>query len=177
MLMITQPPQSATSYYKIAPGNLITFGWNASYIIVRPTSLTVSAFCNNGNHYPVGPDPSGRIPGDATEVVWDPYAYQTAHSSLPLPQDVCTLAICDERDYTASRRAGYLSPNTQLQFAMYTPQPYTPLASGWTCAICNSGMSTAAHPVFVSLVVTLFICFFSGLNLIRRGNVVRVHQD
>ncbi|KAJ2936804.1 hypothetical protein H1R20_g295, partial [Candolleomyces eurysporus] len=34
-----------------------------------------------------------------------------------------------------------------LQFALYTPVAYTPLASGWSCSICNSGASTAAHPV------------------------------
>ncbi|KAJ2917048.1 hypothetical protein MD484_g3363, partial [Candolleomyces efflorescens] len=128
-IVITQPPQTATSFYKIAPSNLVTFGWNTSYISIIEGSLTVSAFCNNGYSYPVGPS-DGVIPPDAMSVVWDPYAWQTAHPEQPLPNDVCTLGIADARDFTARRRGGYLSPNTMLQFALYTPVAYTPLASG-----------------------------------------------
>jgi hypothetical protein len=128
-IVITQPPQTATSFYKIAPGNLVTFGWNTSYISIIEGSLTVSAFCNNGFSYPVGPS-DGVIAPDATSVVWDPYAWQTAHPERPLPNEICTLGIADARDFTARRRGGYLSPNTMLQFALYTPVAYTPLASG-----------------------------------------------
>lgn len=68
-LLFTQPPQTAAaSYYKIAPSNPVTFGWNFTSVIVYPTSLTVSAYCqSNGNSYPVGPT-NGVIPGHATDV-------------------------------------------------------------------------------------------------------------
>ena len=128
-ITITQPPQTATSFYKIAPSNLITFAWNMTSVLATPTHLTVSAVCDNGNTYPVGPT-DGIIPGTASSVVWDVYSYQQAHPNTPLAQATYTLNIWDERGPGAARRAGYLQPNSALQFALYTPQAYTPLASG-----------------------------------------------
>jgi hypothetical protein len=131
-IIFTKPLPTVTSYYKIAQDNLITFGWNFSYVLATPTHLTVSAACSGGNTYPVGPT-DGVIDGTATEVVWDIYSYQVNNRGTPLPQAVCNLMICDERGYGAARRGGYLSPNQNLQFALYTPQAYTPLASGESC--------------------------------------------
>jgi hypothetical protein len=73
-LTITQPPQTATSFYKIAPSQFITFAWNFTYVLVTPTSLTLSAVGDNGNTYPVGPT-NGVIAGTSTSVVWDPWTY------------------------------------------------------------------------------------------------------
>ena len=73
-LTITQPPQTATSFYKIAPSQPITFAWNFTYLLATPASLTLSAVGENGNTYPVGPT-NGIIPGTATSVIWDPYSY------------------------------------------------------------------------------------------------------
>ncbi|KAJ3505296.1 hypothetical protein NLJ89_g7495 [Agrocybe chaxingu] len=168
-ITITQPPQTATSYYKIAPSQTITFAWNFTDVIVTPTSLTVSAVGANGNTYPVGPT-DGIIPGDATSVLWDLYAYQTNNPNKPLSPTSYTLNVWgDNRGPGAARRAGYMSPNTGLQFALYSPLPYTPIASGWTCAACSGAMSYASHPAFVSLVVTFFIVFFSGFHLLRNA--------
>lgn len=126
---ITQPPQTATSFFKIAPSQDITFGWNFTSVLATPTHLTVSAVCDNGNTYPVGPT-DGIIPGTATQVVWDVYSYQLNNPNTPLAQATYTLSIWDDRGKNAQRRAGFMSPNGALQFALYTPQPYTPLASG-----------------------------------------------
>lgn len=128
-LTITKPPSTATSYFKIAPDDQITFGWNFTYLYVTPASLTVSALCDNGYTYPVGPT-DGIIPGDATSLVWDPYAYNQAHPELQLPQAMYTLGIWDSRGPGAAREGGVFNPNTQLTFALYTTQGYTPLASG-----------------------------------------------
>ncbi|KJA22392.1 hypothetical protein HYPSUDRAFT_41019 [Hypholoma sublateritium FD-334 SS-4] len=167
VLSITQPQQTATSFFKIASGELITFGWNFTAVLATPTHLTVSAVCDNGNTYPVGPT-DGIIPGTATEVVWDVWSYQQAHSATPLAQASYTLNIWDDRGPGASVKPGFLQENSALQFAMYTPQAYTPLASGWTCPACSDGvMSFAAHPAFVSLIVTIFIAVFSGVHLLR----------
>ncbi|KAF5328529.1 hypothetical protein D9611_014391 [Ephemerocybe angulata] len=111
----------------------------------------------------------GIIAGTATQVVWDPYSYQMSNPNTPLPQAVCTLMICDERGFGAMRRAGTW-PNNALQFALYTPQAYTPLASGWKCTICNGAMSTATHPAAISLLVTILICLLSGFHLLRTTN-------
>ncbi|KDR65789.1 hypothetical protein GALMADRAFT_148373 [Galerina marginata CBS 339.88] len=166
-ITITQPPQTATSFYKIAPSQPITFAWNMTSVIATPTHLTVSAVCgDNGNTYPVGPT-DGIIPGTATEIVWDLYAYQTSNPNRPLAQGTYTLNIWDDRGPGAPRRAGYLQQNSALQFALYTPQSYTSISDGWTCAACNGALSYASHPVFVSLLVTFFVIFFSGFHLLR----------
>ena len=128
-LTITKPAQTATSYFKIAPDNQVTFAWNYTYLYVTPQHLTVSALCDNGYTYPVGPT-DGVISGGSTSVVWDPYAYNQAHPELQLPQAMYTLAIWDERGPGAARQGGVFNPNTALKFALYTPQPYTPLANG-----------------------------------------------
>lgn len=129
---ITQPPQTATSYFKIAPSQAITFGWNMTSVIATPTHLTVSAICDNGNTYAVGPT-DGIIPGTATQVVWDIYSYQVNNPNKPLAQATYTLHIWDDRGPGAARRPGYLAENNQLKFALYTPQAYTPIASGEFC--------------------------------------------
>ena len=127
--LITQPAQTAqASFYKIAPGQSITFGWNFTSLYVTPTSLTISAICENGNTYPVGPT-DGVIPGSATQVVWDVWSYQLAHPTLPLVQQSYTLVIADEQGTNAPLAPGLFAPNTGLRFAMYSPASYTPLES------------------------------------------------
>ena len=140
-IVFTQPPLQSTSYYKIAPSEYVTFGWNFSYLAVTPTSLTVSAACENGNTYPIGPS-NGVIPGDAQSVVWYPYGYQTANPSLPLAQAKYTLLVFGAGGPSAAPSPGYLAPNSELQFALYTPQPYTPLSSGMLFASCP-----LSHPI------------------------------
>jgi hypothetical protein len=129
-LQFTQPAQTAApSYYKIAPGQQVTFGWNLTSLYSTPQHLTVSAFCSdNGNTYPVGPT-NGIIPGNAQSVVWDPWAYQTANPGTPLIMGSYTLSVWDDRGPTALAAPGLFSPNFQLRFALYTTQAYTPLAS------------------------------------------------
>ena len=128
-LTITKPPQTATSFYKIAPSEPVTFGWNMTSVLATPTHLTVSAICDNGNTYPVGPT-DGIIPGTATQVVWDLFAYQQANPNKPLAQATYTLSIWDDRGPTASIKPGFLQQNSALRFALYTPEAYTPLTSG-----------------------------------------------
>ncbi|KAI0937599.1 hypothetical protein AcW1_001560 [Taiwanofungus camphoratus] len=169
-LSITQPPQTATSYFKIAPSNTITFGWNFTDLIVTPTHLTVSAICENGNTYPVGPT-DGIIPGDATSVTWDLWSYQQAHSSTPLAVATYTLNIWGDRGPGAVMQPGQLQENSGLRFALYSPEPYTPLSS-WTCPGCNvsGAWSTyVAHPAFVSLVATFVVMFLSGYAVLRQA--------
>ena len=129
LLTITQPPQTTIAFFKIAPSQPITFAWNFSYLLSTPSSLTVSAICENGNTYPVGPT-DGKIPGTATSIVWDAYAWQQSHANSPLAQATYTLEIFDERGPGSSRSPGLLQPNNALKFALYTPQQYTPISSG-----------------------------------------------
>jgi hypothetical protein len=187
LITITQPPQTATSYYKIAEGETVSFGWNFSYVLATPTSLTLSAICDNGNTYPVGPS-DGKIPGTATSVGWDLWSYQQAFPNTPLAQQLCTLHIWGDQGPGAQRSPGVLQENSQLQFALYSPQLYTPLQStfifsasfqssltnagteDWTCPGCNVNASLSdyvAHPAFLSLLVTFVVMFLSGYHLLR----------
>ena len=129
LLTITQPPETTVAFYKIAPSQFITFAWNFSYVLSTPSHLTVSAICENGNTYPVGPT-NGVIPGSATSVVWDVYGWDQSNPNSPLAQATYTLEIFDERGPDSSRSPGLLQPNSGLKFALYTPQSYTPIASG-----------------------------------------------
>ena len=127
-LTITKPPQTATSFFKIAPSNTVTFAWNFTDVLSPPPHLTVSAIGDNGNTYPVGPT-DGIIPGTATAVTWDLWSYQQAHSNLPLGPGSYVLHIWDDRGPGAAMEPGLLQENSALKFALYTPQPYTPLES------------------------------------------------
>jgi len=171
ILVITKPPQTATSYYKIAPSQVITIAWNFSSLIKTPSHLTISAGCDNGNTYPVGPT-DGVIAGSATSVTWDIWSYQQAHPNTPLaPEATYTLSIWGDQGPGAAISPGVLSENTDLQFALYSPQAYTPLSS-WTCEGCNvSGAWSeyVAHPAFVSLVATFVVMFLSGYAVLRQS--------
>jgi hypothetical protein len=125
-LTITQPPQASTSFFKIASGQPITFGWNLTSLYSTPAHLTVSAYCpENNNQYSIA-----VLPGTATEVVWDVWSYNQANQATPLAALQYQLEIYDDRGPGAIPAGGLFSPNSALKFALYTPQPYTPLASG-----------------------------------------------
>ena len=128
-ITITQPPQTATSFYKIAANEPVTFGWNLTSVLATPTHITVSAICDNGNTYPVGPT-DGVIPGTATEVVWDVFDYQKQNPNKPLAEAGYSLTMWDDRGPNSPPRAGYMQPYSGLKFALYTPQTYTPLGAG-----------------------------------------------
>lgn len=62
-----------------------------------------------------------------------------------------------------------MQPNTKVQFALYNPQAYTPLASGWICAACSGASGVRAmHPAFLGLIATVVIAVVSGWGLISR---------
>jgi hypothetical protein len=126
---MTKPPQSSISFYKIAPNEIVTFGWNFTYILQDSEKLTVSAICENGNTYPVGPT-DGVIPGTATEVAWDLHSWQVNNPGEPLAQGTYALTMWDNRGRNALPQPGLLRPYNNLKFALYTPQPYLPLDSG-----------------------------------------------
>ncbi|OBZ78123.1 hypothetical protein A0H81_02280 [Grifola frondosa] len=167
-LTITQPPQTATSFYKIAPSNTITFAWNFTDVLSTPSHLTVSAVCDNGNTYPVGPT-DGVIPGTATSVTWDLWSYQQAHAATPLAQETYVLHIFDDRGEGAPRaRITAGEHRTQVRDVL-SPAVHPAPNLGWTCPTCNGSWSDfVAHPAFVSLVATFVIMFLSGYSILRR---------
>ncbi|KZV72063.1 hypothetical protein PENSPDRAFT_576755 [Peniophora sp. CONT] len=169
-ITVTQPPQTSVAFFKIASGAPITFAWSMTNVLSTPTSLTVSAVCENGVTFPVGPT-NGVIAGTDTSVVWDVYSFEQAHPESPLPQSTYTLEIFDERGMGAARSPGLLSPNSNLRFALYSPQPYTPLASGWSCSGCNVSPAEqlSTSPAFISVLATIMVMVLSGFALLRNG--------
>ncbi|GAK61905.1 uncharacterized protein PAN0_001c0100 [Moesziomyces antarcticus] len=171
-ITVTQPIQTADpSYYKIARGVDVTFGWNFTSVLQYPRTLTVQAYCSdNLNTYNIATD----LPGTATSVVWSPYNYSTSVevSNPNLPQLIAAsyrLLVYDERGMNVGASPGLMQPNIKVQFALYNPQAYTPLASGWICAACSGATGLkATHPAFVGLLATVVIAVVSGWNLLSR---------
>lgn len=127
-ITITQPVQSAdASYYKIASGVDVTFGWNFTSVLSYPSSLTLQAYCtSNKNTYPIT-----TIPGTATQAIWNPYNYSVtaAQSNQPaLIAETYRLQVFDERGLNVGASPGLMQPNQKVEFALYVPQDYTPLA-------------------------------------------------
>lgn len=122
-----EPATTTVSYYKLAPSYTVSLQWNLTSLYITPTSLTFSAYCSsNKNTYPIGPT---VIPGTQTELLWVPWDYQTGQGvQTPLVQGTYTLEVQDERGTTALGTAGMYQFNNAITFAVYTPQPYTPLA-------------------------------------------------
>ncbi|KAF5325016.1 hypothetical protein D9619_009570 [Psilocybe cf. subviscida] len=158
-VVITQPvssPGADPALYKIARGSPVTFGWKFSDVIATPTHLTIAAIAG-GRTYAVGgtralPDnlifgsaagEPGVVDGTATQIVWDLDAYQNANPNAPLLQTMYTLSIWDDRGPQPTFRPGYLLPNAQLKFSLYTPQAYQSLDDGTLFSL--SGFS----PLFV----------------------------
>ncbi|SJX60797.1 uncharacterized protein SRS1_12023 [Sporisorium reilianum f. sp. reilianum] len=171
-ITVTQPIQTADpSFYKIAKGVDVTFGWNFTSVLQYPRTLTVQAYCSDNL---VTYDVATNLPGTATSVVWSPYNYSTSvEASNPnLSQLIAAsyrLLIYDERGMSVGASPGLMQPNTKVEFALYNPQAYTPLASGWICAACSGATGLRAmHPAFIGLIATVVIAVVSGWGLLSR---------
>ncbi|KAN0060204.1 hypothetical protein ACQY0O_007533 [Thecaphora frezii] len=171
-ITITNPVQTADpSYYKIASGVSVTFAWNFTSVLQYPSRLTVQAYCSeNANTYKIAPT---DLPGTATSVVWSPYDYSisaAANPTLPqLIQATYRLQIFDERGRGVGNSPGLMSPNEKVTFALYNPQAYTPLASGWICAACNRAPTLKTiNPAILALFATAVVMVASGYGLVMR---------
>lgn len=165
-LTVTEPAQTADpSYYKIAAHETITFGWSFTSLSKTLSRLYVVASCSsNSNTYPIAPSPKG-INGDATKVEWYPYGYGKsahAHGDPDLVAGKYRLIIYGDAGPSAVPKAGELTPNNQVEFSLYYPQAYTPLASAymlteWHCSSCSgaSGPSPAVGLFSACLVALL----------------------
>lgn len=169
-ITMTQPVQTAdASYYKIAQGVNVTFGWNFTSMLSYPASLTVQAYCtSNSNTYPIA-----TLPGTATAAIWNPFQYSAtaAASGLPaLVQETYRLQVLDERGLGVGASPGLFQPNQKVQFALYIPQSYTPLSSGWICGSCKSAAvaGVVVNPLFVALAAILTASCISGWSILGR---------
>ncbi|GAA5952431.1 hypothetical protein JCM21900_005307 [Sporobolomyces salmonicolor] len=164
---VTPAGTAAVSYYKIASGNPITFGWNYTSLYVTPSSLTFEAICTaNGYTYPVT-----TIAAAETSLVWDPWQYAQSPNALPFAQASYTLRVFDERGIQATAQAGLFNgANSIVNFALYSPAAYTPLADGWTCTGCSfaSVSQHLSHPLVVAIPVTAALVLIGGAGVFGR---------
>ncbi|GAA6050016.1 hypothetical protein JCM3770_001915 [Rhodotorula araucariae] len=165
---LTPAATAGASYYKIAPDNAITFGWNYTSLYVTPTSLTFEARCSaNGFTYPVG-----VVPGSQTSLVWDPYEYGQSPNAIPFAQASYTLRVYDERGADATAEAGRFNGNNAIiNFAMYSPAAYTPMSQGWTCAGCSAAARTVGavgSGVWAAVAVSAAAVLIGGAGVLGR---------
>ncbi|KZV72065.1 hypothetical protein PENSPDRAFT_751278 [Peniophora sp. CONT] len=171
-LTVTSPPQSTIAFFKIASNAPVTFAWSFTDVLSTPASLTVSAVCDNGMTFPVGPMTDGAIPGTATSVVWDLASFESAHPESPLPQSTYRLQINDERGQGVAIEPGLLTPYNALKFALYSPGVNSPLpTNGGGSSAPEPSLADQLHtsPAFVSVLATIMIMVLSGFALIRNG--------
>jgi hypothetical protein len=173
-LLITRPvssPGADAALYKVAHGTPVTFGWKLSNVLATPTYLTVAAIAG-GRTYAVGgtgtlPDnvvfgtkagDPGIVDGTATQVVWDLDTYQSANPGAQLLQTMYTLSIWDDRGPQPTFRPGYMLPNAQFKFSLYTPQAYQSLDDGESPSV-KCFLALASHLVFPT-----YACFLLSFN-------------
>jgi len=142
---------------------------------VHPTSLTVRAYCADLNvEYPVGPTPTGSnanysaagiLPGNATQVVWNPYQWKDLPGIPQFAQATYTLRMYDERGPSApANKGGYLSPYMdKTKFAIYMPRDYVDFSG--ECSECRR---------FLMRMVTLHLMlrlhsWSASANTLQRG--------
>jgi hypothetical protein len=157
-------------YYKI--GDYVTFGWNYTSLLATPTAVDIVASCA-GNHQTYTLAMNQTVTNATQGVVWDTAAYQSSHPSVPLAQEVYTLIIYDAASaITAVPRAGYLAPQAQYTFGMYTPEPYQNSTDGYMCATCSGALSDMERKalgfMFTMGLITVmsFTWFIGGFDII-----------
>lgn len=142
---------SLTAYPdKVAEGNEITFGWSLTSIYNTPESLTFDAVnTDSGNTYTMG-----SVAGGDTTFKWDPYKHFTDGNDPPLVYSTYQVRVYDDNGPSAAAKPGGFMPNSNLRFALYKPEKYTPL----------DGKRNA------------LFWFFFNLLLLQNGSVQIVHQ-
>lgn len=124
--------------------------------------------------------------------------YAQSANAIPFAQASYTLRVYDERGIDAAATAGYFNgANSIVNFALYSPAAYTPLASGelqfsfhddspessslipislpsmlagWTCVTCSFAAVSAKldHPLLIALPVTVALILIGGAGVFHR---------
>jgi len=150
----------------------MTLVWNYTSLQVTPTAIDiVASVSGNPNLYTISTDVP--VSNSTQAITWDTGAYQSGHPGQPLVQDTYTLIVYDAGGpITAAAQAGYLAPNSQYKFAMYTPQPYSDSpASGYQCAVCSGALSGTERQalglmgIMGGVAVLSSMWFLNGVNV------------
>jgi hypothetical protein len=121
------PPATTTTYYKI--GNEITFGWNYTSVLVKPTAVDIIASCSlNSATYTI----ANNVSFATSSVTWDTNNFQ-ATATIPLLTASYTLVIYEAGTAPSDVASAGQLGSFNYPFGMYLPQPYTPL-NGKCCS-------------------------------------------
>ena len=163
--MIT-PAQTVPTYAKI--GSEITFVWNYTSLLVKPTAVDIIA-SNTDGVWTV----TSNFSAQETSVVWN-----TSNEATPLPMESYTFVIYDAaQGVTAVPTPGHLSPYLGYPFAMYSPQPAVPmpgkdfvnfssilmltLLADFYCVTCSGAISSMERQSLTVLIGTCLITILS----------------
>ena len=159
-VQMIEPITTTLVLFKI--GDFISFRWNYTNLLADPTAVDVLAVDSAATvTHTLTENMTFEVPGQFT---WDTDQYQEENAgNNGLRVAWYTLYIHDsDESPTEVADAGYLSPYNQLQFGLYTPQPYTPL-SEWTCAVCNS---VPVNPAASAAGLAVTLAFGAGVAVV-----------
>jgi hypothetical protein len=131
-------PAATDGYMLYKIGDVLTWVWNYTDVIIEPTAINVVAYCSEASaDFTITQNASWPI----TAATWDTGEYQST-ATAKLLVATYTLNIWDaSKQRTAAATAGYLYGYSSWTFGLYTPQSYVPLAD-FVCPTCDSGAST-----------------------------------
>lgn len=167
VVMVTPAPNSpGLNLYKI--GTNVTFGWNYTNLVIKPTAIDVLASNSVANQiWTLTANMTWEEEGSYT---WDTEA-QATDLQAPLLTDQYTLVIHDaDAEITDTAKPGYLGTASQFTFKLYKPQEYVPL-SEWQCTTCSAAppsLNSKGMPLIMSMsaaTVLGFTWFVTGLSL------------
>ncbi|KAJ0118289.1 hypothetical protein J7T55_009072 [Diaporthe amygdali] len=166
-VMLTPQTTLTSALYRI--GEYVTMGWNYTNVQVTPTAVDLVISCTTASE-------SWTLTSNMTyetsaAFTWDTGAFQSDSVQQPLLVEQYILYIYDaDASISATAGPGELTAAAAMTFGLYTGQPYTPLASGWVCATCNSGaMSSSERQALgflftvAAITVASFTWFVTGL--------------
>jgi hypothetical protein len=112
--------KSVSPLYRIDPKENVTFIWSFTDLLVQPANLTLAAVAPNKVTYTIT-----AMPGPATSAVWQIKDVPTAS---PLMMGMYQIQLYDQRGVSAAGQPGWLSPNTRLSIAFYSPESYSAMS-------------------------------------------------
>ncbi|KAI3398463.1 hypothetical protein diail_9144 [Diaporthe ilicicola] len=151
--VILTPQTTLTSaLYRI--GEYVTMGWNYTNVQVTPTAVDIVISCTTASE-------SWTLTSNMTyetsgALTWDTGAFQSDSVQQPLLVEQYIMYIYDaDSSISATAGPGELTAAAAMTFGLYTGQPYTPLASGWVCATCNSGALSSSERQAIGFLFTV----------------------
>lgn len=166
IVMITPAPNAGLNLYKI--GSNVTFGWNYTNLVIKPTAVDVLASNSAANR--IWTLTANMTYEDEASYTWDTEA-QATDFQAPLLTDQYTLIVHDsDAEVTGAARPGFLATSNQFTFKLYKPQDYVPL-SEWKCPTCSAAppsLNSKGMPLIIGMsaaTVLSFTWFVTGLSL------------